>query len=244
MEYKDPKSYAKIHSTDSFGTVDGPGIRFLVFLQGCPLKCKYCHNRDTWNMQDGQYISLDTIFNKIIKYKEYIMPNGGGVTVSGGEPLLQSKFLIELFTKLKKEGIHTCIDTSGMLPITEDIKKLLSLTDLVLLDIKHIDPEKCKKLVGFSNKLELEFAQYLSNNNIPMWLRQVIIPGITNQKDDLIKLKKFFDSLCNIQKVELLPYHTLGKHKWKELGLKYDLDGIPDATDIDIKEAKKLLGLI
>ena len=243
MEIKDPKAYAKVHSTDSFGTVDGPGIRFLIFLQGCSLQCKYCHNRDTWDMQGGKYQSLDSIFNKIIKYKEYIMPNGGGVTVSGGEPLLQAKFLIELFTKLKKEHIHTCIDTSGMVPLTEDIKKVLSLTDLVLLDIKHIDSEKCKSLVGFPNKLELEFARYLSNNSISMWIRQVIIPGVTDDKQDLIKLKEFLDSLKTVKKIELLPYHTLGKHKWKEMGVTYDLDGIPDATDKDINKAKKILGL-
>lgn len=243
MEIKDPKKYAKVHSTDSFGTVDGPGIRFLIFLQGCSLKCKYCHNRDTWDTQGGQYQSLDSIFNKIIKYKEYIMPNGGGVTVSGGEPLLQPKFLIELFTKLKKENIHTCIDTSGMIPLTDEIKQVLSLTDLVLLDIKHIDPDKCKELVGFSNKLELEFAKYLSENGISMWIRQVIIPGVTNEVEDLLKLKEFLDSLKTVKKIELLPYHTLGKHKWKELGLKYDLENVPDATTDDINDAKKILGI-
>ncbi|MBR3249578.1 MAG: pyruvate formate lyase-activating protein [Clostridia bacterium] len=243
MEIKDGTKYAKIHSTDSFGTVDGPGIRFLIFLQGCSLKCKYCHNRDTWDMQGGEYQSLDSIFNKIIKYKEYITPNGGGVTASGGEPLLQSKFLIELFTRLKKENIHTCIDTSGMFPLTEDIKKILSLTDLVLLDIKHIDSNKCKDLVGFSNELELQFARYLSDNSISMWIRQVIIPGITDDEQDLIKLKEFLSSLKTVEKIELLPYHTLGKHKWKDLGLKYDLNGVPDATDKDVQRAKIILGL-
>ena len=243
MEIKDGTKYAKVHSTDSFGTVDGPGIRFLIFLQGCSLKCKYCHNRDTWDMQGGKYQSIDSIFNKIIKYKEYITPNGGGVTVSGGEPLLQAKFLIELFTRLKKENIHTCIDTSGMFPLTENIKKVLSLTDLVLLDIKHIDSHKCKDLVGFSNELELQFARYLSDNNISMWIRQVIIPGITDDEQDLMKLKEFLNSLNTVEKIELLPYHTLGKHKWKDLGLKYDLDGAPDATDKDIQRAKGILGL-
>lgn len=243
MECKNSALYAKVHSTDSFGTVDGPGIRFLLFLQGCSLKCKYCHNRDTWDMQSGKYQSLDDIFNKIIKYKEYIMPNGGGVTVTGGEPLLQAKFLIELFTKLKKENIHTCIDTSGMFPLTTDIKEVLALTDLVLLDIKHINSEKCTKLVGCSNKLELEFAHYLSNNNIPIWIRQVIIPGVTDDEQDLLKLREFLNSLKTVEKIELLPYHTLGKHKWKNLGLKYDLDGIRDANNEDINRAKKILGL-
>lgn len=173
----DLKYYAKIHSIESFGTVDGPGIRFVIFLQGCHLKCKYCHNRDTWDINCGQYESLDNIFNKIIRYKNYIHPNGG-VTVTGGEPLLQVKFLIELFKKLKKENIHTCIDTSGMIELTNDIKSLLSYTDLVLLDIKHINDAKSKQLVGFSNKKELAFAQYLSDNNIHMWIRQVLIPRL------------------------------------------------------------------
>ncbi len=240
MEIKDPKQYAKVHSIDSFGTVDGPGIRFLLFLQGCGLKCKYCHNRDTWDAAGGEYISLDEIYNKIIRYKEYIN-HGGGVTISGGEPLLQAKFLIELFTKLKAENIHTCIDTSGMLPLTPDIKKVLSLTNLVLLDIKHIDSKKCEELVGFPNKLELEFAKYLSDNDIPMWIRQVLIPGLTDDNKDLIKLKKFLGTLKTVEKIELLPYHSLGKHKWKDLGLTYDLDGVPDATSKDVKRAKKLL---
>ena len=240
MEIKDPKKYAKVHSIDSFGTVDGPGIRFLLFLQGCGLKCKYCHNRDTWDASNGEYMSLDDIFNKIIRFKEYIN-HGGGVTISGGEPLLQAKFLIELFTRLKKEDINTCIDTSGMLPITTDIEKVLSLTDLVLLDIKHIDSKKCEELVGYPNELELEFARYLSDNGIPMWIRQVIIPGFTDDEKDLKKLKRFLSTLKTVKKVELLPYHSLGKHKWIDLGLTYELEGVPSATAKDIKRAKEIL---
>jgi pyruvate formate lyase activating enzyme len=239
---EDLKYYAKVHSIESFGTVDGPGIRFVLFLQGCHLKCKYCHNRDTWNMNGGSYISLDSIFEKIMRYKNYIYPNGG-VTVTGGEPLLQPKFLIELFKKLKKEKIHTCIDTSGMVNLTDDIKTLLSLTDLVLLDIKHIDPIKCKELVGFSNELEIKFANYLSDNNIPMWIRQVLIPSLTDDKQDLLKLKNFIHSLKSVEKVEILPYHNLGEFKWHELGLKYDLENIPPATDEDVKRAKEILDL-
>lgn len=242
MEKKDPKKYAKVHSIDSFGTVDGPGIRFLLFLQGCGLKCKYCHNRDTWDANGGEYMSLDDILKKILRYKEYIN-HGGGVTVSGGEPLLQAKFLIELFTKLKDEGIHTCIDTSGMLPLTSDIKKVLSLTDLVLLDIKHIDSKKCEELVGFPNKLELEFAKYLSDNGIPMWIRQVLIPGITDDEKDLLKLKKFLSTLKTLEKTELLPYHPLGKHKWTDLGLTYELEDVPDVTLKDYNRAKEILGI-
>ena len=241
MDY-DLKYYAKVHSIESFGTVDGPGIRFVLFLQGCHLKCKYCHNRDTWDIKGGNYASLDDIFNKIMRYKNYIHPNGG-VTITGGEPLLQVNFLIELFTKLKKEGIHTCIDTSGMVSLTDDIKKLLSMTDLVLLDIKHIDDDKCKELVGLSNKLELAFARYLSDNNIPVWIRQVLIPGYTDDEKDLIKLRDFINSLSNVQKVEILPYHNLGKHKWTKLGYKYELDGVKQATNRDVQNAKKILGI-
>ena len=241
MDY-DLKYYAKVHSIESFGTVDGPGIRFVLFLQGCHLKCKYCHNRDTWDIKGGNYASLDDIFSKIMRYKNYIHPNGG-VTVTGGEPLLQVNFLIELFTKLKKEGIHTCIDTSGMVSLTDDIKKLLSMTDLVLLDIKHIDDEKCKDLVGFSNKLELAFARYLSDNNIPVWIRQVLIPGYTDDEKDLIKLRDFLSTLNNVKKIEILPYHNLGKHKWTKLGYKYELDGVKQATNKDVQRAKNILGI-
>lgn len=244
MEKKDIdlKYYAKVHSIESFGTVDGPGIRFVLFLQGCHLQCKYCHNRDTWNMNGGEYKSLDDIFEKIMKYKNYIYPNGG-VTVTGGEPLLQVKFLIELFKKLKKENIHTCVDTSGMVTLTDDIKKLLSLTDLVLLDIKHINSEKCKNLVGFNNEKELAFARYLSDNNIHMWIRQVLVPGYTDDEQDLLQLKDFISSLSTVDKVEILPYHDMGRYKWENLGFKYELDGVRIANDDDVNRAKNLLGI-
>ena len=240
---KDLRYYAKVHSIETFGAVDGPGIRFVLFLQGCHLQCKYCHNRDTWDINGGSYKSLDELFDKIIRYKNYIFPNGG-VTVTGGEPLLQAKFILELFKKLKKEGIHTCIDTSGIIALTDDIKEVLKFTDLVLLDIKHIDNEKCKELVGKSNKLELEFAKYLSDNNIPIWIRQVLIPGYTDDEQDLLKLKEFISSLKTVEKVELLPYHSIGEFKWKKLGLKYPLEGVPQASDNDIARAKQILGLL
>lgn len=242
MEKKDLRYYAKVHSVESFGTVDGPGIRFVLFLQGCHLRCKYCHNRDTWNINGGKYKSLDEIFDKIMNYKNYICPNGG-VTVTGGDPLVQAKFVYELFKKLKEENIHTCIDTSGMFPLTDDIKNVLSVTDLVLLDIKHIDENKCKDLVGKSNKLELEFARYLSNNDIDIWIRQVLVPGITDDETDLLKLKDFISSLKTVKKVELLPYHNMGKYKWEKLGLKYELENIRPATSDDVEKAKKILGI-
>ena len=240
MEEKNIEYYAKVHSIESFGTVDGPGIRFVLFLQGCSLKCKYCHNRDTWDIKGGEFKSLDEIFENILRYKSYIYPNGG-VTVTGGEPLLQYEFLIELFKRLKKEGIHTCIDTSGMVVLNDKIKELIDLTDLFLLDIKHIDPDKCKELVGMSNKRELEFARYLSDNNKHMWIRQVLVPGFTDDEQDLLKLKDFIASLKTVDRVEILPYHNMGKYKWEELNYKYELDGVRTATDEDVLRAKKIL---
>ena len=230
-----------IHSLETFGTVDGPGIRFVIFMQGCALRCKYCHNRDTWDTTKNTLMSSDELLDKIEKYKKYIEFSNGGVTVTGGEPLLQVKFLLDLFSKLKEKGYHTAIDTSGMFPLTDDIKKLLSLTDLVLLDIKHINDEKCKELVGFSNKLELEFAKYLSDNNIPIWIRQVLIPGITDYEKDLLELKEFIASLKTVQKVELQAYHNMGKFKWENLGFEYPLENVRSATDEDIKRAKEIL---
>ena len=239
----DKKYYAKVHSIESFGTVDGPGIRFVLFLQGCHLQCKYCHNRDTWDINGGEYRTLDDILEKIRRYKNYMILSGGGVTVTGGEPLLQVKFLIELFKKLKAEGIHTCIDTSGIVAITDDIKEVLKYTDLVLLDIKHIDDEKCKKLVGVSNKRELEFAQYLSENNIKIWIRQVLVPGYTDDEQDLLKLKKFIKSLKTVENIQILPYHNMGKYKWEKLGLKSELENVRQANQDDVDRAKKILGI-
>ena len=236
----DKENYAKVHSIETFGTVDGPGIRYVVFFQGCHLQCKYCHNRDTWDINNGKYISIDQLVDNIKNYLTYIKPRGG-VTISGGEPLLQPYFLINLFKKLKKLGVHTAIDTSGMVEITDTIKDVLSLTDLVLLDIKHIDSKKCKDLVGFSNEKELAFAKYLSDNNIPIWIRQVLVPGYTDAEEDLLKLKEFINSLKTVKKIELLPYHNLGKHKWEALNQEYLLENVQPATSEDVERAKKLL---
>lgn len=233
---------ARIHSTESLGAVDGPGLRFIIFMQGCLLKCKYCHNRDTWELNKGNKKTVDECFQEILKYKNYIQ-SSGGVTISGGEPLLQADFIIELFKKLKKENIHTCIDTSGMFAINDKIKELLSLTDLVLLDIKHIDSQKCKALVGFENKLELEFAKYLSDNNIDMWIRQVFIPGYTDDEAYLKNLKKFIDTLKTVKRVELLPYDNLGRYKWETLGLEYPMKDVKLPTLEEIQKAKEILNI-
>ena len=235
---------AKVHSIESFGTVDGPGIRFVLFLQGCSLKCKYCHNRDTWDMTLGEEKTLEEIVEKVKRYKTYMTLSGGGVTVTGGEPLLQVKFLIEFFKRLKEENINTCIDTSGMFNITDDIKEVLKYTDLVLLDIKHIDDEKCKELVGVSNKKELEFARYLSENGKKMWIRQVLVPGYTDDEKDLLRLKDFLSTLKTVEKVQILKYHSMGKYKWEKLGLKYELEGVRDATIDDEERAERILGIL
>lgn len=230
----------RIHSFESLGAVDGPGVRFVVFMQGCSLKCKYCQNRDTWNLKGGTTYSSDEIVEKILRYKNYIMPNGG-VTISGGEPLLQTKFLIELFTKLKQYNIHTCIDTSGSVVLTDEIKELIDLTDLFLLDIKCINDEKAINLTGVSNKKELEFAKYLSSINKPMWIRQVLVPGYTDDEQDLIKLREFISTLKSVEKVEVLPYHDLGKFKWEQLGEVYPLENVRTADNDDVKRAKEIL---
>jgi len=234
---------ARIHSFESFGAVDGPGIRFVIFMQGCSLKCKYCQNRDTWNINAGMEYTSDELISKVVRYKNYLSVSNGGVTVSGGEPLLQTPFLIDFFTKLKTIGIHTAIDTSGSFSITEDLKKLIDLTDLFLLDIKSINDDICKELTGVSNQRELEFARYLSKNNKDIWIRQVLIPGITDNEEDLKNLREFISELKTVKKVEILPYHDLGKFKWAELGCKYELEDVRTATSKDVNRAKQILGI-
>ena len=233
----------EIHSFESFGTVDGPGIRFVVFMQGCALKCKYCHNRDTWDISNGTEYDVDFVLNMIMRSKPFLDSSHGGVTISGGEPLLQVQFVTELFKKLKKKNIHTAIDTSGAFKINDNIKELLSYTDLVLLDIKHIDNEKCIKLTGVSNENTLNFAKYLDEQKIPVWIRQVLVPGFTDDEHDLQKLKTFIDSLSNVQKIELLPYHDMGKFKWEEFGQEYQLKDTPIPTQEQINKAKLILGI-
>ncbi|HHW90448.1 MAG TPA: pyruvate formate lyase-activating protein [Clostridiales bacterium] len=224
-----------IHSIESLGTVDGPGIRTVVFMQGCDLRCRYCHNPDTWQRSCGTVYSAQELVDKIIKFKPYFIKNGG-VTVSGGEPLLQAEFLYEFFELLKKQSIHTAIDTAGML--NDNIKKLLTLTDLVLLDIKHTDPIEHKKLTGADFEPTQRMHQYLVDNNIDFWIRQVIVPGINNTPSQIQALAKY---CVNAQKYELIPYHTLGVKKWRELGLLYSLKDVAPPSKELMKELKKTL---
>ena len=234
-----------IHSFESFGTVDGPGIRFVVFTQGCPLRCQYCHNPDTWGRQGEEY-DVETVAKKALKYKSYFADRGG-VTVSGGEPLLQLDFLIELFTLLKQNGVRTAVDTSGACfdssdPIqAEKYEKLLSVCDLFLLDIKHIDSEKHRALTGKGNENILAFAKYLSEKGKAIWIRHVLVPGITDVDADLEKLRLFLDELKTVEKVEVLPYHTLGEAKYERLGIPYPLKGVKPPEKERIENAKRIL---
>ena len=230
----------KIHSFESLGAVDGPGIRYIIFMQGCHLKCKYCQNRDTWDISGGNSYTIKQVLEKVLKYKNYMIASDGGVTVSGGEPLLQQDFIIELFKKLKKQGISTCIDTSGMFKITDKIKQIIELTDIFLVDIKAINDETCRWLTGHSNKLEIEFLQYLKQQDKRIWIRQVLIPDVTDKKEDLLKLKELLEKI-KPEKFEFLPYHDLGKYKWEKLKVPYELESIRVANNIDIEKADSII---
>lgn len=235
-----------IHSLESFGSADGPGVRYIIFLRGCNMRCKYCHNPDTWAKKDGNMLmTADEVLQKALRYKNY-WKNNGGITVSGGEALLQIDFLIELFRKAKEKGIHTTLDTSGNPftrenPFFEKFNVLMKYTDLFMLDIKHIDDECHKKLTGCSNKNILDMANYLSDNNKDMWIRHVLVPGITDSKEQLTNLKEFISTLNSVKKVEILPYHTLGVFKWEELGIPYGLENVNPPTKEQIEEAKQIL---
>ncbi len=234
-----------IHSFESFGTVDGPGVRFVVFFQGCPMRCLYCHNPDTWNINDGQRYSAEEIIDKIKRNMPFY--TSGGITASGGEPMMQIDFLIELFELAKENGIHTCLDTSGIIfnpensELMEKIEKLTSLCDLVMLDIKHIDEDEHKKLTRHTNQNILEFAKYLDEKDVRLRIRHVIVPEITNTEKQLAKLGRFLKSLNNIEKIEVLPYHTLGKVKYENMGMEYPLGDTPQLSEKDAKYALKII---
>lgn len=234
-----------VHSLESFGSVDGPGVRYIIFLTGCAMRCQFCHNPDTWDMKTGTLYTADELLEKAMKYRTY-WANEGGITVSGGEPLLQIDFLTELFRKAKANGIHTTLDTSGN-PFTREepffskFNELMKYTDLVMLDIKHIDDEQHKILTGCTNQNILDMARYLSDIKKPVWIRHVLVPERSDYDEYLIKLDEFIQSLDNVQKVEVLPYHTLGAYKWDELGYDYKLKGIDPPSIERVENANKLL---
>lgn len=233
----------RVHSTDSFGTVDGPGIRFMIFMQGCCLKCKYCHNRDLWFNGCGKLYTTDELLKEALKYKTYFDLSGGGITVTGGEALLQKDFVNELFIKAKEQGVHTCLDTSGFIEI-EEIKPMLPNVDLLILDIKHMDNKKHKWLTGVSNEKILKLAEYLNEIKHPMWIRHVLIPGISDDLKHLNRLGNFLKKLDNLDQFDILPYHSMGKFKWYELGVPYELEHIRDATMEDVERAESIINNI
>ena len=231
-----------IHSTESFGTVDGPGIRFVIFMQGCPLRCKYCHNPDTWELRQGTEMTSDELMALYMKNKAFY--SKGGITVTGGEPLLQIDFLIELFTKAKEKGIHTCIDTSGITytPSNDSYNKklteLMKLTNLVMLDIKHIDSAKHIDLTGLDNKNVLSFAEFIDNAGVEICIRHVVVEGITDSADNLKSLGRFIGKLKHLRYLDVLPYHTMGVNKYRELGLEYPLEGLQPTSQLKAAECK------
>ena len=233
------KLTGKLHSFESCGTVDGPGIRFIVFTQGCPLRCKYCHNPDTWDLKDAKYErSIEFTINEIKKYKPFFR-NGGGLTVTGGEPFVQLNYIEALFKKAKEEEIHTVVDTSGYI-FNERVKEVLEYVDLVLLDIKSIDPNTYKELTGVELENTLKFAEYLDSINKPVWIRHVVVPGITDKKENLEKLATYVSKLKNVEKIELLPFHQLGTHKWEEMNLEYPLKDVVEPTAEEMKTARQI----
>ena len=235
----------KVFQLESFGSVDGPGVRFIIFFSGCPLRCKYCHNPDSWNLSDGKDYTADELLDEAESCKAY-WGKKGGITVSGGEPLVQLDFLLELFTKAKERGINTCIDTSGA-PFTKNgdwflkFQKLMELTDTVLMDIKHINEEEHIKLTGKTGVNIREMFEYLDEINKPIWIRHVLVPGITDNDDYLTQTRDFIRTLHNVQRVEILPYHGLGAIKYKDLGIDYELKNLPSPEADRIKNAKAIL---
>ena len=232
----------KIHSLETFGTVDGPGVRFVVFFQGCPMRCQYCHNPDTWEMEDGKEMTADEIISRFERNRSFYQT--GGITATGGEPMLQLDFLTELFVKAKEHGIHTCLDTSGIMfpgEVSKKIEKLMAVTDLVMLDIKHINDIGHQKLTGQPNTNILAFARYLDFIGKPVWIRHVVVPGITFDEKELTELGKFLKTLHNVEKLEVLPYHSMGKVKYDNLGMDYVLKDTPQLTKAEAKEAEKII---
>lgn len=237
-----------IHSVETFGAADGPGIRYIIFLQGCKMRCRYCHNPDTWRMDSDDMRSADALLDHAERYRAY-WGSDGGITVSGGEPLLQLDFLLELFKKAKLRGINTCIDTAGQPfsrgePFFSHFQELMQYTDLLLFDIKHIDPVEHKALTAQPNDNILDCLRYLSEIKKPVWIRHVIVEGITDNDEYLRQTREFIDSLDDVERVEALPYHGMGVYKWEKLGIKYTLGDIKPPTETRLDTVRKILGAV
>lgn len=235
----------RIHSIESFGTVDGPGVRMVVFTKGCPMRCQYCHNPDTWSFQGGTTMTVSEILSQYETSRPFY--RDGGLTVSGGEAMCQLEFITELFEEARKREIHTCLDTSGVTfrksnPVfLEKLDRLLASTCLIMLDIKQIDDEKHRKLTGYTNRNILQFAEYLSQERIPMWIRHVVVPGITDDEKDLYRLGRFIGGLTSVKALDVLPYHDMGKVKYEQLGLEYPLMDVPPMSKEGAIAAKKII---
>lgn len=235
----------RVHSIESFGSADGPGVRYLVFLQGCPMRCAYCHNPDTWAANKGELMDVDAILDKAENYRSYWGPEGG-ITVSGGEALAQIDFLIELFSEAHKRNINTCLDSSLASftreePFFSKFNQLLEVTDLIIADIKHIDPEMHKKLTGRDNANILDCLTYLSEVGQPIWIRQVLVAGYTDDDTYLRQTRAFIETLSNVNRIEVLPYHTLGTFKYEELGINYTLKDVEPPTPERTAQAQAIL---
>lgn len=230
----------RIHSFESFGTVDGPGVRFVAFMQGCPLRCQFCHNPDTWDPHGKCQYELEPrqLLDEVVKYRSFI--KSGGVTVSGGEPLMQADFVAEYFRLCHAEGLHTALDTSGAI-ITERVKDVLDNTDLVLLDVKTMDAELYPRLTGVQQTNNLAFLDMLEQQQQPTWIRHVVVPGLTDNDDWLRRLGEHVTKYDCVEKIEILPYHTLGEYKYEKMGMKYKLDGVPAMTAERAQKIRKIM---
>lgn len=234
----------RIHSTVTGSAVDGPGMRYVIFMQGCQFQCKYCHNRDTWDMDAGKLYSVKELVEDILGYVSFLDKCGGGVTVSGGEALLQPEFVAMLFSQLKKLNLHTCLDTNGYVTHhihAETLDSILDSTDLVLLDIKHMNNEKHRWLTGVCNEYTLKFAEYLNHTNRATRVRYVVVPGVTDDIADIRKLAEFIQPMKNVERIELLPYHKLGVSKWKLFESVYPLENTPVPDESFMQDIKTVL---
>lgn len=231
------KALGHIHSIETCGTVDGPGLRYVIFFQGCPLRCKYCHNPDTWKTKSGCLYTADKVLSDILKYKNFI--KSGGVTLSGGEPLLQAEFAAGILKGCKDNGIHTAVDTSGAVPL-EKCRTAVDLADLILLDIKSVDTLKCQELTGMGNQNALRLLDYLEKTGKEVWIRYVVIPGITDDYDEITQLAEYLSKYKVVSRVEILPFHKMGEFKWKNLGLEYELEDTPQPTKESIEVIKSI----